>query len=51
MYQKPVRWLTRQGVLLPFDAIDIDRRVQLGRGRWPAAMQGNSNSAKACAPL
>lgn len=41
----------RQGALLPFDAIDIDRRVQLARGRWPAAAQGNGNSAHTCAPL
>ena len=35
-----------QGVLLPFDALDIDRRVQLGRGRWPAAVQGDGSSTK-----
>ncbi len=41
----------KQGVLLPADAQDIDRRVQLGRGRWPASVQGNGASDKACAPL
>jgi len=41
----------KQGVVLPFDAVDIDRRVQLGRGRWPAAVQDDGNSTKACAPL
>jgi hypothetical protein len=41
----------RQGTLLPFDAQDIDRRVQLGRGRWPAAVQGDGASVGACAPL
>ncbi len=41
----------RQGVLLPSDAQDIDRRVQLGRGRWPAGARGNGGSEKACAAL
>ena len=41
----------KQGVLLPFDALDIDRRVQFGRGRWPAAVQGDGSSTRACAPL
>jgi hypothetical protein len=41
----------KQGVLLPSDAQDIDRRVQLGRGRWPESVQANGASKKACAPL
>ena len=41
----------KQGTLLRFDAQDIDRRVKLGRGRWPASRRGNGASAKACAPL
>jgi hypothetical protein len=40
-----------QGVLLPLDAQDIDHRVRLGRGRWPAARQGDGASSKACARL
>jgi hypothetical protein len=41
----------RQGTLLPFDAQDIDRRVKLARGRWPAPLQGEGASAEACGPL
>jgi hypothetical protein len=41
----------KQGTLLPFDAQDIDRRVKLGRGRWPAARRGDGASARACAVL
>jgi hypothetical protein len=41
----------RQGVLLAFDARDIDRRVRLGRGRWPARLRGNGASGRACAWL
>jgi Alpha/beta hydrolase domain len=41
----------RQGTLLPFDAQDIDRRVELGRTRWPAGKQGNGTSGKTCAAL
>jgi hypothetical protein len=41
----------QQGVLLPIDARDIDRRVRLGRGRWPAPAQGDGASGKVCAPL
>ncbi len=40
-----------QGTLLPFDAQDIDRRVKLGRGRWPAGKQRDGTSTKACAAL
>jgi hypothetical protein len=41
----------KEGVLLHFDAQDIDRRIQLGRGRWPAAVQGDGSPTKACAAL
>jgi hypothetical protein len=40
-----------QGVLLRFDAQDIDRRVKLERSRWPAARQGNGSSGRICAKL
>lgn len=40
-----------QGTLLRFDAQDIDRRVQLGRSRWPSSVQANGTSKRACAPL
>jgi hypothetical protein len=39
----------RQGVLLPFDAQDIDRRVRLMRTRWPAGARGDGASRRACA--
>lgn len=41
----------QQGVLLPIDAQDIDRRVQLGRGRWPVPVQGNGASNKTCVAI
>lgn len=41
----------RQGVLLRFDAEDIDRRVKLERGRWPAAARGDGSSARTCSAL
>jgi hypothetical protein len=41
----------RQGVLSPFDAQDIDRRVKLARERWPASARGDGRSARACTPL
>ncbi len=41
----------RQGVLLRLDALDIDRRVKLGRDRWPKRVRGNGSSNRACAPL
>lgn len=41
----------RQGTLLPFDAQDIDRRVKLGRDRWPAGAQGDGGSRGVCAPI
>jgi hypothetical protein len=41
----------RQGVLLRLDALDIDRRVRLGRDRWPGPARGVGSSAAACAWL
>jgi hypothetical protein len=41
----------RQGTLLRIDAQDIDRRVQLGRDRWPVGARGDGASVSACAPL
>src|SRR4051794_3438280 len=38
----------QQGVLLPFDAQDIDRRVSSHRDRWPAGAQGDGDSDTAC---
>jgi hypothetical protein len=40
-----------QGVLLPLDAQDIDRRVKLESGRWPASKRAAGSSADACAAL
>src|SRR3954452_24174670 len=39
------------GTLLPFDAQDIDRRVKLARGRWPASASGDGAAAAACARI
>jgi hypothetical protein len=39
------------GTLLAFDAQDIDRRVKLARGRWPASASGDGASDAACAPV
>jgi hypothetical protein len=41
----------RQGVLLRLDARDIDRRVKLGRDRWPARARKDGTSDRACAWL
>jgi hypothetical protein len=41
----------REGVLLPFDAIDIDRRVKLARARWPAGAREDGASRRACSRL
>jgi hypothetical protein len=40
-----------QGVLLAFDARDIDRRIRLARARWPAGSRGDGPSRRACARL
>jgi hypothetical protein len=41
----------KRRLLLRFDAQDIDRRVKLARGRWPARARGDGASTRACAPL
>jgi hypothetical protein len=41
----------RQGTLLRLDARDIDRRAQLARDRWPAAVRGDGASRRTCARL
>jgi hypothetical protein len=41
----------RQGVLLPFDAQDIDRRVKSHRNRWPVDAQGDGDSDAECAAV
>lgn len=41
----------RRGVLLRFDAADIDQRVTRGRDRWPGRARRLGNSRRACAWL
>jgi hypothetical protein len=41
----------KRHLLLRFDAQDIDRRVKLARGRWPAGARRDGKSRQACRPL